>query len=79
MSPHQPAYLPDWETCRFRVQRDNASALESFIYHHEPAGDGKATVFRADLIAMLNDAYAAGAWVGEQAPHPWLVENPTVS
>jgi hypothetical protein len=46
--------LPDFETAQLNVEANSASAIERFIYEHEPAGAASSSKFRQLLLAALN-------------------------
>ncbi len=47
--------LPDFETAKINVEIGSASAIERFIYEHEPAGNESSLKFRRELLAAIND------------------------
>lgn len=51
--------LPPWAECAAKVEAGEASALEQFIYHNEPAGRIDEE-FRALLARVLSEAIAGG-------------------
>lgn len=44
--------IPKWSEC----EENSDSALDRFIYDNEPANNEEATVFRANLVDVLNEA-----------------------
>ncbi len=46
--------LPDFEMAKLKVESGQASAIERFIYEHEPAGNESSLKFRRDLLAAIN-------------------------
>lgn len=51
--------LPDWIECSRAVHADKASALQRFLFDHQPADDAAAKAFRAALSKVLGSHLAA--------------------
>lgn len=47
--------LPDFATTEINVKAGSASALERFIYEHEPSGNENSLKFRGELLAAINE------------------------
>jgi hypothetical protein len=47
--------LPDFETVKLNVEANSASAIERFIYEHEPASAESSSIFRQELLGALNE------------------------
>ena len=58
MNNEQIEELPAWRLCELAVERNEASALEQFIYNNEPAGPDDA-LFRSGLAAVVAEARRA--------------------
>lgn len=53
--------LPTWERCSEAVSNKTATALEQFIYDHEPAAKDAADEFRAQLQLVIDKAWVEGS------------------
>lgn len=54
-----PEQLPRWKDCRTTTCAGTSTALERFIYNHEPADDDKEECFRRQLVDLISDAESA--------------------
>lgn len=67
MPNNEPASLPEWPDCARAVHSGRATALESFLFDHQPSEAVAAMSFRRGLASLLDHKRAAEAPV---APPP---------